>query len=161
MVPSEESRSLLRHTIATAAYRGRKVVAGVPSGFSEFRVAAGSRTPGDILAHIGDLLDWALSLADGRQRWHNSTPLEWEQETTRFFNALETLDRRLENEAPLGCSSESLFQGPIADTLSHIGQLAMLRRLAGAPVRAENYFIADIRVGRVGRDQPPPKGEFD
>jgi hypothetical protein len=160
-VPSEESRSLLRHTLATAAYRGRKVVAGVPSGFAEFRIAAGSRTPGDILAHIGDLLDWALSLADGPERWQNSAPLEWERETTRFFHALEKLDRRLGNEAPIGCSSEGLFQGPIADMLSHIGQLAMLRRLAGAPVRAENYFIADICAGRVGREQPPPKAEWD
>jgi hypothetical protein len=160
-VLSEEPRSLLRHTLATAAYRGRKAVTGVPPGFAGFRVAEGSRTPGHILAHIGDLLDWALSLADGQQRWQNSPPLAWEQETVRFFKALERLDSRLANDAPLGCPAESLFQGPIADTLSHIGQLAMLRRLAGAPIRAENYFIADISVGRVGPEQALPKVEFD
>jgi hypothetical protein len=151
----------LRHTVATAAYRGRKVVASAPAGFAEFRVADASRTPGLILAHIGDLLDWALSLADGQQRWQNSTPLAWEQETARFFKALEKLDSRLADGAPLGCSPEALFQGPIADTLSHIGQLALLRRLAGAPIRAENYFIADIAVGRVGPEQALPKVEFD
>ena len=151
---------LLRHTIATIAYRGRKAVADPPAGFSEFHVGATSRTPGQILAHIGDLFDWALSLADGEQRWHDSPPLSWNEETARFFETLQKFDQRLASNAALGCPAEKLFQGPVADALTHIGQIALLRRLAGAPVRPENYLEADIAAGRVGPDQSPPRREF-
>ena len=157
---TDDARLLLRHTIATIAYRGRKAIADPPAGFSEFHVGATSRTPGQILAHIGDLFDWALSLLDGEQRWHNSSPLSWNEETARFFEALRKFDQRLASDAPLGSPAEKLFQGPVADALTHIGQIALLRRLAGAPVRAENYLEADITAGRVGADQSPPRREF-
>ena len=157
---TDDARVLLRHTLATLAYRGRKAVAGAPAGFAEFQVAVATRTPGQILAHIGDLFDWALSLADGQHRWHDSSPLPWEEETARFFEALRKFDQRLASHAPLECPAERLFQGPVADALTHIGQISLLRRLAGAPVRAENYFKADIAVGRVGPEQSSPRIEF-
>jgi len=152
---------LLRHTLATLAYRGGKALRGAPAEFTEFRTGQTTRTPAQILAHLGDLLDWALSLAQGKEAWHDSPPLTWEQGTARFFAALEALDQRLDSEAPLACSVEGLFQGPIADSLTHIGQIAMLRRLAGCPVRGENYFRAEITVGRVGPEQAKPKREFE
>lgn len=133
----------------------------MPEGFADFRIGQQSRTPGQILAHIGDLYDWALSMADGPQRWNNSIPLPWSDETARFFSTLQRLDDRLADDAPLACSVEQLFQGPVADSLAHIGQIAMLRRLAGGPVRAENYAKADIVPGRVGAEQTRPKVEFD
>jgi len=120
-----------------------------------------TRTPAQILAHVGDLLDWAVSLAEGNEAWHNSPPLAWEQGTARFFAALEAFDKRLASQAPPACSAERLFQGPIADALSHIGQIAMLRRLAGCPLRGENFFVAEVAAGRVGPDQAKPKFEFD
>ena len=152
---------LLRHTLATLAYRGGKALRGAPAEFAEFRAGGTTRTPAQILAHIGDLLDWALSLAEGKEAWHDSPPLAWEQGTARFFAALEAFDQRLSSEAPLACSVEGLFQGPIADSLTHVGQIAMLRRLAGCPVRGENYFKAEIAAGRVGPEQAKPKFEFD
>jgi len=157
---TDDVRVMLRHTIATVAYRGRKAVADSPAGFSELHAGATSRTAGQILAHIGDLFDWALSLADGEQRWHDSPPLPWNEETARFFESLQKFDQRIASNAPLGCPAEKLFQGPVADALTHIGQIALLRRLAGAPVRAENYLDADITAGRVGADQSPPRREF-
>jgi hypothetical protein len=157
----DSSTHLLRHTLATLAYRGDKVLRGVPPEFAEFRSGDTTRTPAQILAHLGDLLDWALTLAEGAQAWHDSPPLGWEAGTARFFAALEALDQRLASEAPPACSAEGLFQGPIADALTHVGQIAMLRRLAGCPVRGENYFKAEIRVGRVGSAQAQPKFEFD
>jgi hypothetical protein len=152
---------MLRHTVATLAYRGGKAVRGAPAGFSDFRAAPGTRTPGEILAHIGDLLDWALSLANNAQKWQNSPVLPWESSVLRFFSALETLDSRLSATDPLGCSPEMLFQGPIADALTHTGQISMLRRMAGAPVKAENYAKAEISVGTVGSQQATPRVEFD
>ena len=134
---------------------------GAPAGFSGFRAAEKTRTPGEILAHLGDLLDWAVSLANGQQKWHDSPALAWEGGTERFFRALEALDARLTDNAPLGASPEKLFQGPLADSLTHVGQIALLRRLAGAPVRGENYLRADITAGRVGADQAAPNFEFE
>lgn len=152
---------MLRHTVATLAYRGGKAALGAPEGFASFRIAENTRTAGQILAHIGDLLDWALWLAKGKHAWKGSAPLPWEQEIARFFSALKSFDAYLETDAPLGFPAEKLFQGPIADALTHVGQLATLRRLAGSPVRGENYFKAEIAVGRVGADQSTVRVEFD
>jgi hypothetical protein len=155
------SRALLRHAVATVAYRGGKALRDAPAGFAGFRIGEHSRTPAHILAHIGDLFDWALCLAKGQHIWHDSAPLPWEEEVGRFFAALERFDAYLASNEPLGYPPERLFQGPVADALTHIGQLAMLRRLAGSPVRGENYFKADIAAGRVGATQSPARSEFD
>jgi len=152
---------MLRHALATLAYRGGKAVRGAPAGFGAFRAAPTTRAPGQILAHVGDLLDWALGLADGRHEWHEATPLPWDEEVARFFAALARLDQRLAQDAPLGSSAERIFQGPIADALTHVGQIAMLRRMAGAPVRGENYVRAEITAGRVGPGQEAPRRELD
>jgi hypothetical protein len=157
----DPKREFLRHTVATLAYRGGKALRGASADFAAFRTGDATRTPAQILAHIGDLLDWALSLARGAQVWRASAPLPWEGEVARFFEALRGFDRHLVSEAPLGCPSERLFQGPIADALTHVGQIAMLRRLSGGAVRGENYFKADILAGRIGPDQAPPAAEFD
>jgi hypothetical protein len=136
-------------------------VGGAPASFAEFRASATTRTPGQILAHIGDLLDWALSIAEGKQRWHDSAPLPWEKEVERFFAGLAQLETYLASGAELHVTAEKLFQAPIADALTHVGQIAMLRRLAGVPIRGENYYVAEITAGRVGREQAAPKREFD
>ena len=155
---------MLRHAVAALAYRGGKAIRGVPENFSSFRAAegtqVGTRTPGQILAHIGDLLDWALKLADGRMEWREMPPQTWEQDSDRFFAALEALDARLASHEP-GFAPEKLFQAPVADALTHVGQISLLRRMAGAPVRGENYFRAEITAGRVGAQQAPPAFEFD
>jgi hypothetical protein len=154
-------RLFLRHAIATLAYRAGKALRSAPPTFADFTVASGTRTPAQIVAHMGDLFDWALFLARGEQRWHDSMPLPWDGEVARFFAALQTFDAYLASEEPLGSPAERLFQGPIADALTHTGQLTMLRRLAGAPVRGENYARATIAAGTVGITQASPIYEFD
>ena len=150
----------LRHTVATLAYRGGKALRGAPDDFSGFQIGEQSRTPGQILAHISDLLDWAVSLVKGKQEWHDSAPIAWPQAVDRFYAALAALDAALASDAPLGGPAEKIFQGPIADAFTHIGQIAMMRRLAGHPVRGENYLRAEIVPGRVGPEQAAPKREF-
>jgi hypothetical protein len=152
---------LLRHTLATLAYRGNKAVRDAPETFAEFRASAVGRTSVQILAHIGDLFDWALSIAEGQQRWRNASPLPWDREVARFHAALQAFDEYLASGKPLHASAEKLFQGPIADAFTHVGQLAMLRRLAGAPIKGENYFVADIATGRIGAEQARANREFD
>jgi hypothetical protein len=147
---------MLRHTVATLAYRGGKALRGAPPEFASY----GSRTPGQILAHVCDLFDWALTIADGKEAWHNSKPQAWDTDIARFFAGLEAFDRRLASGVPLAVGPERLFQGPVADALTHVGQIAMLRRMAGCAMGDENYFVAAIETGRVGADQAAPVKVF-
>lgn len=158
---SGTGRDLLRHTVATLAYRAAKAVRAAPATFATFTAADTSRTPAQILAHLGDLMDWALSIARGDEHWHDSTPLAWDLEVARFFAAMTRFNDFLASESPLGASAERLFQGPVADSLTHVGQLAMLRRISGAPIRGENYSQADIVAGRIGAEQTRAHKEFD
>ena len=157
----DDKRSLLRHTVATVAYRGGKAVRGAPASFASYSADASMRTPVKVLAHIGDLFDWALSQAKGAEAWNDSTPLAWDGEVERFFATLQRFDDFLASDAPLAAPPERIFQGAIADALAHVGQLAMLRRLAGVKIKSENYSRAEIVAGRVGGEQTAPRREFD
>jgi hypothetical protein len=155
------ARELLRHSLATVAYRAGKVIRDAPQGYVDFNAGHNCRTPLQILAHIGDLLDWALSMAKGQPAWHDAPPQSWPDEVQRFFDSLKRFDDYLAGPERLHASPEKLFQGPLADALNHVGQLALLRRLSGVPIRGENYYKADIAQGRVGKEQSAPKLEFD
>ena len=158
---TDATRLLLRHAVATIAYRGSKALREAPDGFSTFTCGSGCRPAGAVLAHIGDLLEWALAMAQGKREWHDAKSRSWNDEVNRFHHALLTFDSYLASDQPLQAPVEKLLQGPVADVLTHIGQIAMLRRLAGAPIKGENYFAAEITVGRVGPDQANPRREFD
>jgi len=150
--PMDEKREMLRHTLATVAYRAARALEGAPDHFAGFDAAG--RLPVQILAHMGDLFDWALSMAIGEERWQAAQPRPWAEEQRRFFESLLTFDAFLASDAPLRAPAERLFQGPVADALTHVGQLAMLRRLSGSPIHGENFFIAEIKAGQVGAAQP-------
>ncbi len=156
----QATRQMFRHALATLAYRAARVICGAPPGFADYATGEKPRTPSQILAHMGDLLDWALSMAKGQPRWRSAEPLPWEQGVARFFDSLAQLDAFVASAESLAVAPERLFQGPIADALTHVGQLAMLRRLSGNPIRGENYFVADIAVGVVGAEQPAPRRPF-
>jgi hypothetical protein len=157
---NNSARQFLRHTIATLAYRGGKALRGAPESFAAFDPGQSGKTAVHVVAHMGDLFDWALTMVKGKQEWHNSTPLPWAQEVERFFKTLQVFDDYLASDAPLALTEDKLFQGPIADALTHVGQLAMLRRLAGCPIKTENYARAAVVAGKVGMDQTPPAKEF-
>ena len=151
----------LRHGLATLAYRAGKVLRNAPAGFLDFRPGAESRSAGEILAHLTELMDWALTQACGEERWRSTQSTSWESDARRFFAALTKLDEHLAADTELCVPPEKIFQGAIADALTHVGQIGMLRRLAGAPVRGENYSVARIEAGRTGPDQATPVREFD
>lgn len=158
---NRSTRDFLRHTVATVAYRCAKATANAPDGFGDFKSFETTRTPLEILAHIGDLFDWALSMAIGQTVWKNAKSLAWEQERERFFVALKRFDDHLASDAPVASPLEKLFQGPVADALTHVGQLNLLRRMFESPVRGENYFKAEIEIGCVGAEQSTRRVEFD
>ena len=154
-------RDFLRHTLATIAYRAAKAERDAAPGFADFQIGHGARTPVQLVAHMGDLFDWALSLVNGKWDYKRSDPQQWRKEVARFHASLEALDAYLASDAPLGIGTDKLFQGPIADALTHIGQLAMLRRQADAPVRSESFARSDIVAGRLGTEQTKSQFEFD
>jgi hypothetical protein len=137
-------RELFRHLVATLAFRARVAVSDAKPDFATFKINETVRTPGEILAHLGDLLEGSLVLMKGEFVVLNSAPLAWEDETKRFFSAVKEFDAYLASEAPLAQPIEKVMQGPIADALTHVGQIIMLRRVAGDPVKSESYFTAEI-----------------
>jgi len=157
------TRLFMRHALATLAYRAGKTARGTPDEFGRFKVTPESPAPVDILAHMGDLMDWVLRMVRGNPSWTSATPLPWSQEIARFYASLKALDDYLASGAPIAYDPGRVFQGGIADALTHTGQLAMLRRLSGYKMKGESYARADIVIGRVGIDQTPadPKFEFD
>jgi len=158
--PDPASRAVLRQVAATLAYRAAKVLRDAPPEFATKSFGDSSRTPVRIVAHLGDLMAWGVSIARGDNAWKPEGTDDWAVEVNRFIGNLAALDRELASDAFAG-SLEKLIQGPLADALTHVGQLAMLRGMAGAPVRPENYARADIVAGRVGLEQAPPGREFD
>ena len=156
----KSNREMIRHAVATMVYRGAKTMRDAPADFGAFRVKPESRTPVEIVAHMGDLFDWALSMAKGHEVWRDSHPQEWDREVARFYDSVKEFDSYLATASTVACPLEKLFQGPIADAISDVGQLAMLRHFFGATIKGENYYKADIGIGQVGPNQPAPRKEF-
>lgn len=158
---AEGARELLRHTVATLAYRAEKVLRETPAGFPAARVSPTTRTPLELLSHLGDLMEWAVRLARGENRWEAVPAVDWGSAVERFFQGLTELDAALIASPYRGLPTGLIFQGPIADALTHVGQLALMRGMCGSAVRPESYARAEIRAGRVGRSQAVPRAEFD
>lgn len=154
----ESTQVSLRHLLATLAYRATRALENAPEEFAEF--GGGGRQPIQILAHIGDLLGWALSMAKGDGRWDPQPATNWTNDLNRFYSLLGAFDEFLASNEPLKASVDQLVQGPIADALTHVGQLAMLRRMAGCAIRGENFYVAKITDGQVGPQQPAPVRTF-
>ncbi len=148
-------RNLLRHFLAALAYRAQKALRGAPVGFGTFAAAEGVRTPIQLVRHMTSVLGYARTFFVGGRYSPDPLP-SLEEEAVRFHGMLEDLARHLQGGTPLaqGMSAERLLQGPLSDAMTHAGQLAMLRRLAGAPVAPENFIVADIDADRCGPQQP-------
>jgi hypothetical protein len=158
---TDATRAVVRHLVATLAYRAAKVLRDVPPEFASATVGPATRRPVQIVAHLGDLMAWAITLARGESVWKAGGGDDWNVEVDRFFDGLSALDRELAGDASFTGSIEKLIQGPLADALTHVGQLAMLRGMTGAAIRPESYARAEIVTGRVGREQAPPGREFE
>ena len=152
---------MLRQLVATLAYRAAKVLRDAPPDFATFHVDPSARRPVQIVAHLADLMSWGVTLAHGDYVWKAEGSDNWTTEVGRFFDGLAALDRALEHRALPEDAEQKLIQGPLADALTHVGQLAMLRGMSGSPIRPESYARADIVIGRVGMTQSAPVREFD
>ena len=159
-IQPDSARDTLRQLLATLAYRAAKVLRDVPPQFATFKVAPHARTPVEIVAHLGDLMKWGTWLAKGEHIWKAEGSEDWGTEIERFFALLAELDALIAANEFKG-SVEKLIQGPLADALTHVGQLSMMRGAAGMPVKPESYARAEISAGRVGRDQPAARAEFE
>lgn len=154
----DAKQQFLRHALATLAYRANRALEGAPAEFASYDGCG--RTPLQILAHMGDLFDWAISIAQGHEQWQASPHLPWDDERARFFRLLGSFDEIVSRTELADGLTERLFQGPVADALTHTGQIAMLRRLAGCKMKGENYYAAKIEAGNTGVRQPLPEKTF-
>jgi hypothetical protein len=161
MSTQRDAQGLLRHMLATLAYRAGKTLRDAPPGFADFSNGSATRTPCQIVAHLGDLMGWGLRMTDGDKSWRAEGSADWEREVQRFVDGLAALDQAIAKRDPDSYPVAQLIQGPLADALTHVGQLAMLRGAAGAPVRPESYARAEIEAGRVGLEQSAPRYEFE
>lgn len=152
------SRALVSHFLAAIAYRTQKALRDAPPGFQDFAIGAEARTPGDVLRHMTSVLGYARTFKLGGSYPIKPDALEtFRAEQVRFHDMLESLRDHLDETGALGSlTAQQLLQGPLADVMTHVGQLAMLRRLAGAPVAPENFIFADVDAARLGADQPLP-----
>ncbi len=157
--PPASAVELLRHALATLAYRAGKVLRDAPDGFADVRVSPPSRSALELVSHLGDLMAWGERLARGEYRWEAGVTADWQEACDRFFRELAAFDAALADPDVTNPPTGVLFQGPVADALTHVGQLAMMRGVVGQPVRPESYARATIQAGRVGRDQAPPGRE--
>jgi hypothetical protein len=153
----DDKRSLLRHFLAALAYRTQKALRDAPVEFGDFRVAAAVRTPAELVRHMTSVLGYARTFFIGGRYWPEPLPT-LREEIGRFHSMLQDLERHISAGTPLlqGMTPERLLQGPFADAMTHAGQLAMLRRLAGIPVPPENFIVADIDPEKLGVDQAEP-----
>jgi hypothetical protein len=156
-----DERALLRHTIATLAYRAEKVLRDPPDGFADKRVTPGTRTPVEIVSHLGDLMEWGTRMAQGDYKWIAGMSTDWKGACDRFFAGIAAFDAAVSTSTFAAHPPGVIFQGPIADALTHIGQLAMLRNMSGGPIKPESYARAEIQSGRVGTDQSAKRKEFE
>ncbi|HEX8027250.1 MAG TPA: hypothetical protein VF491_02255 [Vicinamibacterales bacterium] len=161
MPTTDPGRTVLRQLAATLAYRAAKVLRDAPAGFGHHSFGDATRQPVRIVAHMADLMTWGVSIAGGGREWKPAGGDDWQTEVDRFFTGLAALDAAMATEGEFKGSIDQLIQGPLADALTHVGQLSMLRGMAGAPVKPESYARAAITRGRVGLDQEKPKAEFD
>jgi hypothetical protein len=158
----DDKRQLLRHFLAALAYRTQKALRDAPPDFGSFRAAENVRTPSELVRHMTSVLGYARTFFVGGRYWPEDLP-SLEEEISRFHAMLSDLARHLKEGTELreGVTAERLLQGPFADAMTHAGQLAMLRRLAGAPVPPENFIVAEIEATRLGPDQPAPASPDD
>jgi len=153
----DDKKELLRHFLAALAYRTQKALREAPAGFGDFRAAEGIRTPAELVRHMTSVLGYARTFFSGGKYWPEALP-SLAEEIVRFHEILESLADHIHGADPFpeGITEEQLLQGPFSDAMTHAGQLAMLRRLAGVPVPPENFVFADITAARLGIEQPKP-----
>ena len=153
----DEKRQLLRHFLATLAYRTQKALRGAPAGFASFHAANNVRSPAQIVCHMTSVLGYARTFFIGGSYQAAGLP-SLHEEIERFHGMLADLSHHIESGSPLldGMTAERLLQGPFADAMTHAGQLALLRRLAGVPVAPENFVFAQIDPEQLGPDQAEP-----
>ena len=162
-IPADDptTRLILRHLLATIAYRAGKAIRNTPDAFGQYRETPDSRSSVEIVSHMGDLMEWVLRMLRGEWLWTTAAPLPWDEEVARFFRTLKGVDDELASGAPIRWDPAKVIQGGLADALTHTGQLAMLRRLSGHRMKSESYARADIVTGRVGPDQTPPQSKYE
>ena len=149
---------LLRHMLATIAYRFQKTVRNTTEEFGVFRNTRDTRTPIEIINHMYDVLNKTKIFIEKERYDKTSTAqLELRLEIERFHRVLNNLDVVLSEKELDIKFSKRLLQGPLSDVLCHIGQIAMLSGQSGNKIKGEDFFSAKIMTGNTSSEQALPK----
>ncbi len=154
-----DKANMVRHFLAALAYRFHKAVNKAPKDFYKLTPGSGIRTPLEIVHHMNGVLGYGKVVLEtgDTDYWYANAKHDWDGEVQTLHKTLESLDALLENAISIEDEKlQRLLQGPLSDAMTHVGQLAMLRRIANSPLPGENFYKADIRVGRVSEKQPDP-----
>jgi hypothetical protein len=152
----DAQRDLLRHLLASLAYRTQKALRGAPDSFGDFSAGNKVRTPNEVVRHMASLIGYARTFFHGGAFAPAPLPT-LSAEMARFHEQVSLLGEDLAGDTPLReITVEQLLRGPLADAMTHAGQLAMLRRIAGVPIPPENFIFAGMSPDNLGPDQPPP-----
>lgn len=153
-----EAQRLVRHFLAAIAYRAQKAMRDAPASYWQFESGNRTRPPAALLRHMTSVLGYARTFVVGGHYPVDPDPLPTpEAEQERFHSMLTAVSDLIAPDGTLGTlSAEQLLQGPLADVMTHVGQLAMLRRLAGTPVPPENFIFAAVDARNLSAEQPAP-----
>ena len=152
---SPDTTRILRHLVATIAFRASRALRDTPEDFESVRLAEGGMTARELLLHLSNVMSFALATVSGTERIRHDA-VKWPQEVERFYSLLAQIDTRLaEGASVLAGMDLKLVQGPLADALTHVGQLHAMRRMTGSPVPPTNYIQVEVQAGRIAlKDQP-------
>lgn len=152
----DQKQTLLQHFLAALAYRTQKALRGAPPEFASFRAAPKVRTPHELIRHMDGVLGYSRTFFIGGAYRAPEFP-DFRAAIAHFHETLADVALHIERGTDLReVTPEILLQGPFSDAMTHAGQIALLRRLAGHAVPPENFVFAEINVKNLGPDQPLP-----
>ncbi len=152
----DEQRKMLMHFLAALAYRTQKALRGASPEFANFSAGGKVRTPLELVRHMDSVLGYARTFIIGGS-YRPPQTADFAEAIASFHQVVEDLARHLDAGSKMhGITPEVMLQGPFSDAMTHAGQLAMLRRLAGDPVPPENFIYATISPDNLGPNQPMP-----
>ena len=152
----DDKRAMLKHFLAALAYRTQKDLRDAPPEFASFRAGSQIRTPHEIIRHMDSVIGYARTFIIGGQ--YRAPKFDNFSETVKHFHEiLEDMALHIEKGTEFkDITAEKFLQGPFSDAMTHAGQLALLRRMAGCPVALENFIFAEISTTNLSFDQPLP-----
>ncbi len=140
-----QNSHFIQHFLKVLSYRFEKAIHNAAESYPKHASGHGIRTPLELLGHMNGVLEFAISSLKNQPR-RNIPEQSWQEQITLYYEKLKELNQLMQENSFDTDTLERILQGPLADAMTHIGQLAMMRRLANSAIAGENYFAADMSL---------------